>query len=267
MYGHTVIQTNNIDSTGISVERCEDYFRKKLIDKDSPIPLYHQIKEIILEFIQSRDNDEMIPTEHDFQAMYSVSRATIRQAINELAADGYLYRKKGTGTFVTKDRLVQFGYLESLFDTALKLGHKISTKVLEFNTINDDQKISDILQLQQGSEIIRLRRLRFVDKKPNHIVVNHLAAEKFPRILNFDFEKESLMRVIKEEYGVSLRSQTSTIEAHLSGEYESELLKISVGSPIQHVETVNYTLNEIPVDFYFVQYRGDLHQIKYQIKF
>ncbi len=249
------------------MQKCGDYFYKQIIDKSSPVPLYHQIKEIILEYISSCEESEIIPTELDLQRMYDVSRSTIRQAVNELVTGGYLYRKKGTGTFVAKERLVQFGYLESLFETAVKQGHEVSTKVLEFRSLKADKKTAGILSILEGGETFLLRRLRFIDENPNHIATNYLSAAKFPGLQKFNFEKESLMRVIKEEYGIVLKSQTSTIEARRSGKYESGLLGISVGSPVQYVSTVNYTVNDIPADYYFVMYRGDLHRITYQIKF
>jgi GntR family transcriptional regulator len=198
--------------------------------------------------------------------MYGVSRATIRQAINELVSDGYLTRKKGKGTFVSKKRLVQFGYLESLYETVKEQGHEIQTKVLELQIVSEDKKSKEILQLDPEEEIVRLRRLRFIDEVPNHLVVNYLPAARFGGIVRYDFEKESLSKVLKEDYGVAYTSQDSIIEAHISGKYESELLVIPVGSPIQYVETVNCGKNDNPVDYYTVRYRGDQHQIRYQIK-
>lgn len=248
------------------MDMCNNFFQGKILDKNSPIPLYYQVKEIILDFIQTCSGNETIPTEFELMGMYDVSRATIRQAINELVADGYLTRKKGKGTFISKNRLVQFGYLESLYETAKEQGHDIKTIVLELQIISKDKNSKEILQLEPQQEIVRLRRLRLIDDLPNHLVVNYLPAERFGSIVRYDFEKESLSKILKEEYGVKYTSQESIIEAHISGKYESELLEIHIGSPIQYVETVNFGINEKPVDYYTVRYRGDQHQIRYQIK-
>ena len=84
-------------------------FVKHHIDKTSPVPLYFQIKEIILSEILSGNlqTGDLIPTEVEFSQMYKVSRSTVRQAILELVNEGYLCRLKSKGTFVSKPKISQ----------------------------------------------------------------------------------------------------------------------------------------------------------------
>ena len=74
-----------------------------IIDKSLPLPLYYQLKQIIINSIDDNiyKEDEAIPTERELIEKYNVSRTTVRQALNELCTEGYLYRKKGVGTFVS----------------------------------------------------------------------------------------------------------------------------------------------------------------------
>ena len=77
------------------------------IDRNSPIPIYHQLKSLILEQIQSglwRSGDR-IPTEQELCRLYSISRAPVRQALSELAREGVLSRRPGLGTFVNSRRI------------------------------------------------------------------------------------------------------------------------------------------------------------------
>jgi multiple sugar transport system substrate-binding protein len=72
------------------------------IDRNSPIPIYHQLKTIIRENITSgvwRPGDS-IPTEHELCQLYHISRSPVRQALSELAREGILVRRPGRGTFV-----------------------------------------------------------------------------------------------------------------------------------------------------------------------
>jgi len=72
------------------------------IDRDSPVPIYHQLKSLILEQIESglwRSGDR-IPTEQELCRLYAISRAPVRQALSELAREGVLTRSPGRGTFV-----------------------------------------------------------------------------------------------------------------------------------------------------------------------
>ena len=74
-------------------------FQNFSVDKDTPIPLYYQVKKIILDRILSNELSpgEAIPTEKSFCGMYDISRTTVRQAITELVNEGYLYRVKSKG--------------------------------------------------------------------------------------------------------------------------------------------------------------------------
>ena len=66
------------------------------IDKSVPIPLYFQLKEIIIGEIKNGnyEKDAIIPTEKEFIEHYQISRTTVRQAITELVQEGWLYRVK-----------------------------------------------------------------------------------------------------------------------------------------------------------------------------
>jgi multiple sugar transport system substrate-binding protein len=73
-----------------------------MVDRNSPIPIYYQLK---LHFKQQMETSTLrpgdrLPTEMDLCEQYNVSRAPVRQALTELAREGYLYRRAGQGTFV-----------------------------------------------------------------------------------------------------------------------------------------------------------------------
>lgn len=71
------------------------------IQKDIPIPLYYQLKELILSEIKNGNypGGSMIPTESEICSFFHISRTTVRQAITELVQEGHLYRVKSNGYF------------------------------------------------------------------------------------------------------------------------------------------------------------------------
>lgn len=73
------------------------------LDKDSPIPLYHQLKVIIKEKISKKEYKpgDRIPTEQELCEVFNISRTPVRQALTELTYEGILYRRPGRGTFVS----------------------------------------------------------------------------------------------------------------------------------------------------------------------
>ncbi len=72
------------------------------IDREGPLPIYHQLKKIIKRDIEEGriKPGERIPTEHELCDQFTISRAPVRQALTELANEGLLYRQRGSGTFV-----------------------------------------------------------------------------------------------------------------------------------------------------------------------
>lgn len=70
-----------------------------MINKYSNVPLYSQLKQLIIEKIESGDYpvESKIPSEQELCELYGISRPTVRQAINELTNNGYLYKEKARG--------------------------------------------------------------------------------------------------------------------------------------------------------------------------
>ena len=73
-----------------------------MINKNSPLPLYSQLQNIMVEKIKEGiyPQDKALPSEFELVDTYGVSRTTVRQAIDNLVKDGYLEKRRGVGTFV-----------------------------------------------------------------------------------------------------------------------------------------------------------------------
>ena len=80
------------------------------LDKGLPVPLYHQLKTVLLENLRSGEwkPNQQLPTEDELGSRFGVSKATVRQALRDLAQAGLVRREQGRGTFVA-DQKVQFG--------------------------------------------------------------------------------------------------------------------------------------------------------------
>ncbi len=75
-----------------------------MIDRNSPIPIYYQLKQLIKRQIQSKAlrSGDRLPTERELCEQHRISRAPVRQALTALAQEGYIYRRAGAGTFVSE---------------------------------------------------------------------------------------------------------------------------------------------------------------------
>ena len=79
---------------------------KVTIDHHSPVPKYSQLREILLDLVETElDEDQSIPAERELSARFGLSRMTVRQAVDHLVSEGRLYRVQGKGTFVARPKI------------------------------------------------------------------------------------------------------------------------------------------------------------------
>lgn len=73
-----------------------------MLNKNSPLPLYHQLAELLLADIRAGVLVEggRIPSEHQLAAEHGIGRPTVRQALESLVRRGVLTRRRGSGTYV-----------------------------------------------------------------------------------------------------------------------------------------------------------------------
>ena len=73
-----------------------------IIDPSRPIPIYFQLKTLLLEDILSGryGPDTRLPTEHELCATYGISRTPVTRALSELAEEGVILRRRKRGSFV-----------------------------------------------------------------------------------------------------------------------------------------------------------------------
>ena len=148
------------------------------------VPIYIQIRESLRADITggTLKRGEQLPSENELAAKYSVSRMTIRQSIEELVDEGLLYRRHGIGTFVAFPHLQRdHTRLTNFFDKAESEGVKVQVKLLSLDVIPAAPRVAEALDLPEGSQVIRVKTLRYADGEPvckTPVKVSVVAKEK-----------------------------------------------------------------------------------------
>lgn len=239
------------------------------LDKTIPIPLYYQLKEIILSSIKNGKYKvgEAIPTENELSEIYKISRTTVRQAITELVHEGWLYRVKSKGTFVQKPKINQsfVQALGSFNDQILQAGNKPHTELLNFKVIDAPESVAEELHVNVGSRVIFIHRRRFADNEPIVIVKTFLPYEKCKFILEHDLEKESLYPLLASNSNTQLYKIRRYIEAVEADENDVEHLRISSDKAIQYFTSVGFNMYDEPIEYSLARYRGDRNRFEVTI--
>ncbi|MDM5299563.1 GntR family transcriptional regulator [Bacillus pumilus] len=233
------------------------------IDKQSPIPMYHQIMENLKKQIEDGTlaPDTLIPSEREYAERFGISRMTVRQAISNLVNEGYLYRQKGKGTFVSREKFEQpLQGLTSFTEDMRQRGLKASSELLDFNKIACPAHLFSSLQLADSDAVFELKRIRFANDEPMAIETSYIP-EKFAGTLTKEHLTGSLYEYIENHTGLAIAHATQELEANVATKAEAHLLSITTGAPVLSITRTTYLQNDLPFEYVLSVYRGDRYKL------
>lgn len=231
------------------------------LDKSTPLPLYYQIQQFLMEAIQSGRLavDECLPPETELTEQFGVSRATIRQTISNLVHQGVLTRYKGKGTFVQAPKVQEnaLQVLEGFHEEMAKKGYVPETRVLDHRMISGIPEINNKLGIPETEALYLLRRTRSVNGEVVLTINTYLPAARFPGLLEKNFEQHSLYELLETCYGYRVNRVVRHIEAASADREEAALLGVERKSAVFHVDFTGYCNDTEPVEYSKTTYRGD----------
>ena len=240
-----------------------------MIDPAHIIPKYYQLANILRRQIEDGlfKPHENIPSERQLEETYNLSRPTIRQAIDLLERQGFLYRVHGKGTFVSPPKL-QMGMQEltSFSEDMRSRGMQPGQHILEFGEIIPPEKIARRLEISDPSgKVLRIKRLRFGDDDPIGLQDSYLVLPKGQIILRSEIEEGgSIYAILREKFGLYPTEADETLEVTLATPEEADLLQIPVGSPLLLNERILWSQDRQAIEFVSILYRGDRY--KYYVR-
>jgi len=234
------------------------------LDKKSGIPLYLQLKNVLMEMIEKKYNvGDSLPSESELEKMFDVSRMTVRLAVNALVEEGLVEKQQGRGTFVTGSKITHsLMGITSWTENMIKRGFIPKTVDISMSRIKPPRRVKQLLGMGDDDNVIKIKRIRYADDEPMCIMTNYLIEDFVPGLLEEGLKNESLYKVLKEKYNIDLVMAEETVEAREATEYESEVLKIDEGAPVLCVTTVTYVKDKKPIEVVNIVSRADRYQYK-----
>jgi GntR family transcriptional regulator len=232
-----------------------------VIDRDSPVPYYHQLKELLRDEIHSGrwPSGMRIPSEPELCRILDVSRTVVRQALGALEHERLLRRRKGLGTFVAepkiRGRLVQ--RLTGFHDDMLAQGRVPGTRVLSQAVVPADRRVAEALGVALGGAVVAIERVRSVDGEPIALVTTFLPADLVPGLESIDLRDTSLYRTLAARFDLHISNGRRMLEAVSASEEEAELLGIEPGDPLLSLRSVTYLADGRAIEYYEAVHRGD----------
>jgi DNA-binding GntR family transcriptional regulator len=212
------------------------------------IPRYAQIADLIRD--ELRGQGERISSEHELCARFSVSRPTIRQALDVLVQEGRLYRHAGRGTFSTPtpggDRRLRV--IGSIGDM-IALGDETWFKLISRETVPVAANIAQALRLPPGSSAYRVVGVRHTETGPFQHVTAYVPVPIGTAIADEDLSKTSLVAVIERHLDVSIQVLEQTADAALAPRHVAELLGLRPRTPLLVFERTWFAVSGEPVEY------------------
>ena len=232
-----------------------------IIDKESPIPYYHQLKIYILGEIDAGKwvAQQKLPSEAELCELLHISRTVVRQAIKELQNEGYLATEKGKGTFVARPKIIE-GFVQILMgfqEDMESRGFKVTTHILKKELTPAPRRVAEELKVEVDSPVILLSRLRKLNGEPSVYVTTYIPQALCPELLGVDLEDRSLYEYLEKWCGLKIHTGHRYIGVSLANEYEAGLLGIEVGSPLIELDSVSYMEDGRPLEYFHALHRGD----------
>ncbi|RJP79119.1 MAG: GntR family transcriptional regulator [Desulfobacteraceae bacterium] len=172
-----------------------------MLNPGSPVPLYHQLADILLEKIRSGEYPAgaRIQSEHDLAETYGIGRPTARQATDLLVRKNILVRKRGSGTFVTEQHQeIDLFSLGGTISSFREKGIMLETSIIHGIRLTDVSE--DMENPFSRTRAYYLSRLSRVSGKPVLIEDIYLHPALFSGIERFDLEGRSLSRIVAEKF-------------------------------------------------------------------
>jgi GntR family transcriptional regulator len=233
-----------------------------MLDLTSPVPLYHQISREIYRRIAEGQyaGGGTLPTEEELSAEFSVSRATVRQAVGQLVEQRLVTRRQGSGTYVLKGAATMLGqrFRGSLLDLMTETRRAGIAEVDMDHDAPISERIAGLLKLDRPVGTV-LRRTRTMDGEPFSYTINYLPPALGALLSATELKDEPVMLLLQRK-GVRFVGAVQSIRAQLADSEVSKRLALPLGGAVLSVERLVMAEHQRPVELVQSWYRGDRYE-------
>jgi DNA-binding GntR family transcriptional regulator len=229
--------------------------------------IYIKIYEIILNDIKNKKykTSQKLPSENILANTYKVNRHTIRQALQLLKDNNYIYTIKGKGTFISNINIPYSISNKSSFSSEIiDLGYEPNTKLISAKIIVCPKEVQKELNLNEDMKVIEFILLRYVNDVAVSLSYSYFDAFLYSKLLlNIDENNFSLYKTLEKAYpNLETKKQNCIFHSLIANKQISELLLLSNNVALLAVNTISKDKNENIVEYGTSYFRSDICKIK-----
>ena len=220
-----------------------------------------QTREQVIELIERAGVGGALPSERQLSVDLGVSRLTVRAALDELVREGYLVRRRGSGTFVREPKIAQELTMTSFSEEMRRRGMTPGSRTLSLEKTTAGAYLGRCLHVSPSEPVVVAKRLRLADGESMAIETLHVPESLVPGLEPKDLDRGSFYELLAERFGITIVGGMQTIEPTVTNEEESEALGVPLHSPAFLFERTTRSENDDIVEFVRSIYRGDRYRL------
>lgn len=232
-------------------------------------PLYRRIQSDLRERVTGGDlpPGAQVETEQELMAQYGVSRATVRQALSGLVAEGLLEIRRGRGTYVHGAALEhKLGGFYTFSREVERHGMRPGTRVRAIGIERAGVTVADALGLAPRTAVVALSRIRLADDEPIVTETSYLPAARFRGLEDVDLSNASLYDTLTTTFGVRPVRARETFVPVLLGEDDAAILGGEPGDPVLRVERTTYDTDGEIIEYCRSILRADRYRYSVELR-
>jgi GntR family transcriptional regulator len=225
------------------------------LEPSSPLPLYHQLERVLAERIAEGRYRDGFPGDLELAAEFSVSRGTVRQALERLSRSGLIVRHQGRGSFVAAPLEYPLGRFYHFAHDMQVRGIPESSQVLARGVVRAPATVQAALGLARGDRVLRIVRLRLAGELPLLLETSHFPEDVGAPLRFVDLSAGSIYDLL-EQSGVRLSRVSEEVHPVALSADEAGAFGLPEGVPAFAVERIALA-GERPVEHRLVLGPGD----------
>ncbi|MGL6166721.1 MAG: trehalose operon repressor [Fusobacteriaceae bacterium] len=224
--------------------------------KSKYLEIYNFIKENINN--GNYPPEKKIPSENQLKDIFSVSRNTVRKAIDLLSNDGFLSSVHGKGVFVIKKIPVNFllGGTESFKEVCLKHNLKYKTTISMFESIIIDDELNKKTTLPIGEIVYHIVRIRKISGE-NVILDENYFLKNVVEGLTASIAMNSIYEFLEQKKGIKINGAQKIISLEPPSKNDIKYLDLNGTNLLAIVKNFVYLDNGTLFEYTESHHRSD----------
>ena len=225
-------------------------------------PTYKRIQNVIRRRIEDGQlkPGDLVASERELAKAHKVSLMTARHALADLAREGMVERRHGSGTFVAPPK-IHFNKLMSYTEQMASRGLAANSRIISSGVLDNEPEIAARLSLSASSHLFTLERVRQAADEPFALETCYLSADEFPALAGGTLERGSLFVTLEREYGIELAYADEEIDATAADLRTAEMLAVTRGAPLLRIRQLIYTTKGKACMYVVGLYRSGRHTL------